>query len=400
MDSNPPIIEMPLAPAGVMGPPEEYTRLRRTCPLAQVRMEPDMADAVAWYVTRYSDVRQLIADRRLIRPTIDAWPPSTALPEDTGPGLVTVMEMEGPQHLALRRALSEAFSARSVRTYLPRLRQLAADLLNEFAAGGQPGDLVAGFTEPFPLLVMCELVGIPYAEREFFLPLADAALGAMQTLDEGRRATGRLRTYISAAIERKRHQPADDILTHLVRECDSGVLTEESVISFGLSMLVAGYRTTTMFLSDSVFTLLTPPGRYARLRDDRDLMPTAIEELLRYIPVMNGVVVLLATEDIPLHGHTIAKGEAVFPALAAANRDESVFTDPDGLDLGRTVNPHLAFGRGAHNCFGAHLARAELTIGLEALLDRFPGLHLLDGQPPTWDDEAPAKAPVTLPVGW
>jgi nocardicin N-oxygenase len=401
--STPPVphtVEMPLAPTGAMGPPEEYKWLRAQCPFAKLEMPPDMAGLTTWYVTRYADVRELIADRRLIRPTINDWPPSATRPEDTGPGLITLMELDGPQHFAARRALGEVFSARSVRAYLPRLRQLADGLLDTFAADARTGDFVAGFAEPFPLLVMCDLVGIPYAERDYYLPMADAALGAMQTLEEGRQVTGRLRAYITSVIDRKRREPAGDILSHLVRACADGMLDEEAVISFGLSMLVAGYRTTTMFLANSVFTLLGKPDQYARLRDDRDLMPTAVDELLRYVPVMNGVVVLLATEDVELPGCTIRAGESVLPVLAAANRDEAVFADADELDLARADNPHLVFGRGTHTCLGIHLARAELSVGLAATLDRFPDLRLIDDQPPTWDDESPAKAPITLPVRW
>jgi cytochrome P450 len=395
-ESTPPVIDFPLAPPGTMGPPTEYVRLRAQCPVAKVDIDPK---ATAWYVTRYADVRSLIADPRLVRPTINDWPDRLD-PDDPSPGLTTMMELEGPEHTALRRVLTDAFSVRTVRSYLPHLRKIADGLLDSLAAGGPPGDLVTEFAEPLPLLMMCDLVGMPYEEREYFLPMADAALGAMQTLEEGRRVTGPLRAFVSAQIERKRREPADDLLTYLVRECDSGVLTEQAVISFGLSMLVAGYRTTTMFLADSLLTLLAEPGQYARLRDHRELMPTAVDELLRYIPVMNGVVVLLATEDIELNGQTIRKGEGIHIALAAANRDESVFPDPDRLDLGRVVNPHIIFGRGTHNCLGSHLARAELTIALEAVLDRFPDLHLIDDQPPTWDDESPAKSPLTLPVGW
>ncbi|GAA4533578.1 cytochrome P450 [Amycolatopsis samaneae] len=399
MDTEPPpVIDLPLAPPGRLGPPGEYPRLRRECPVARVRMPPEMGEVTAWYVTGYEEVKQVIADRRLVRPSITAWPAPTEPGE--GPGLITVMELDGPSHLAVRRALTDAFGAGTIRRYTPRMRRLADGLLDSFAEGGPPGDLVAGFAEPFPLLVMCDLVGIPYAEREYFLPLADAALGALKTLAEGRRSTSRLRAFVTTLIERKRREPAADVLTHLVRECDSGALTEETVVSFGLSMLVAGYRTTTMFLAGAVFTLLTEPGQYARLRDDRDLLPTAVEELLRYLPVMNGVVVLLATEDIVLRGHTIRAGEAVLPVLAAANRDERVFPDPDRLDLARAVNPHTMFGRGAHNCFGAHLARAELAVALGAVLDRFPALCLREDNPPSWDDESPAKSPLTLPVGW
>ncbi|MFJ6215493.1 cytochrome P450 [Streptomyces sp. NPDC092296] len=392
-----PLIDMPVPPPGTMGPPTEYARLRRDCPLAEVRLP---IGATAWYATRYGDVRALVADPRLVRPTINDWPPRPDRAAGDEPGLTTMMELDGPRHAALRRALAEPFSVRSVRGRLPRIRQSADRLLAEFVGGGRPGDLVAGFLEPFPLLVMCELVGIPYAERDDFLPMADAALGAMVTLEEGREVTARLRGYISALLDRKRREPGDDILSGLVGECGRGSLDAESVVSFGLSMLVAGYRTSTMFLADSVHTLLARPDRYARLRDRRELLPGAVEELLRYVPVMNGVVVLQAVEDLELHGRTIHAGDAVLPVLAAANRDERVFADADRLDLCRADNPHLTFGRGTHNCIGAHLARAQMTVCLEALLDRFPDLHLADGHRPTWDDQAPSKSPLTLPVCW
>ncbi|MFH8347617.1 cytochrome P450 [Streptomyces sp. NPDC018045] len=392
----PPPIELPLPPPGTMGPPTEYVRLRRECPVARLRDEA----APSWFVTRYDDVRAVIGDARLTRPSVDGWSFRPEQERPDGPELITMMEMEGPRHTALRRALSEAFNARSVRRRRPRIRRSAERLLDAFADGDRPGDLIAGYTEPFPLLVVCESVGIPYEDREYYLPLADAALGALLTVEEARRVTPLLRDYVRSLIARKRRLPAADILSDLVRRCDRGELDEESVLSFGLSMLVAGYRTTTMFLSDAIVALLTEPGRYARLRDDRSLLPGAVEEFLRYVPVMNGVVVLQATEDIELGGQMIRAGDAVLPALASANRDETVFDAPEQLDLCRRPNPHIVFGRGAHNCIGAHLARAELTVGLEALLDRFPHLRLAEGHSPTWDDDSPAKSPLTLPVCW
>ncbi|MFV5998863.1 cytochrome P450 [Streptomyces sp. NPDC056231] len=391
------VIDMPLPPPGTMGPPTQYGWLRRECPLAEVRLP---IGATAWYATRYEDVRDLVADPRLIRPTINDWPPRPDRAVDDEPGLITMMELEGSRHAALRRALAELFSVRSIRRRLPHLRQSADRLLEEFVDGGQPGDLVAGFLEPFPLLAMCDLVGIPYEDRAYFLPRADAALGAMVTLDEGREVTAQLRGYMSSLLDRKRRKPADDILTGLVHACGHGNLDGESMVGFGLSMLVAGYRTSTMFLADAVVALLTVPGQYARLRDDRGLMPGAVDELLRYIPVMNGVVVLQAVEEFELHNRRIHAGDAVLPVLAAANRDERVFTDAERLDLCRADNPHLTFGRGAHNCLGAHLARAQMTVCLEALFERFPDLHVPHGHPPTWDDASPSKSPLTLPVGW
>ncbi|UNO43739.1 cytochrome P450 [Streptomyces sp. MST-110588] len=380
-----------------MGPPAAYERLRRECPVARIG---GPSESTGWYVTRYADVKALIADGRLIRPTIDEWPPGPDREPAPGPKLTTMMELEGPAHRALRRALGDVFSARSVRGRLPDIRRAAARLLADFAADGPPGDLIAGFTEPFPLLVMCELTGIPYEDREYYLPLADAALGAMVTLEEGRAAVGPLHAYLADLIARKRRTPAEDVLSLLVRCQAEGSLDEEGVLAFGLSMLVAGYRTTTMFLSDAVLALLEEPGAYGRLAKDRRELPAAVEEFLRYVPVMNGVVVLLATEDITLHGHTIRAGEAVLPVLAAANRDPEVFPEADRLVLDRQPNPHLAFGRGVHNCVGSHLARAELSVGLSALLDRFPGLRIAEGRQPTWDDASPSKSPLTLPVSW
>jgi cytochrome P450 len=395
---QPPIRDLPLAPPGKMGPPEEYGRLRKECPLARVRTP---MGAPAWYVTRYGDVKNLLGDARLVRPTINAWPVRPGDVPEPGPGLRTMMEMDGPRHAALRRALADEFAVHTVAGRLGRIRALAERLLDDVEAGGQPGDIAAGFAEPFPLLVMCDLVGIPYEYRDYFLPMADAALGALVSLDEGREVTGMLREYIAGLIARKRRRPEDDVLTRMAQRCDRGEFDQEELISFGLSMLVAGYRTCTMFLANSILLLLTHPDQLARIRDDREIMPQAVEELLRYLPVMNGIVVLQATQDVDLHGCTIHAGEAVLPVLAAANRDDTVFSDADRLDLRRYPNRHLTFGQGAHYCLGVHLARAELAVALGALFDRFPRLRLAaDESELPWEDESPAKSPLAIPVNW
>ncbi|MBF6329823.1 cytochrome P450 [Nocardia transvalensis] len=357
-------------------------------------------DATAWYVTRYSDVRSLMADSRLVRPTITEWPDRSAESDDRGSALTTMMELDGPRHTALRRAVAGPFSRGSIRNWLPRIRDRAEQLLVSLRADGPPGDLVAGFTDPFPLLVMCDIVGIPPEDCDQFVPVCKSGFDSMVSPEEARKTADLLRDYVEGLIARKQRNPEWDVLTHLVGEWQAGRLSYEDVLVFGLSMVTSGFRTSSIFLANAVLALLTEPGQYAELRDNRELMPTAVEELLRYVPMMNGAVVLLATVDIQLHGYTICKGDAVLPVLAAANRDEAVFTDPDQLDLSRAVNPHIMFGRGAHNCFGAHLARAQLSTGLEALLDGFPKLRLIDDQSPTWDDESPTKSPLTLPVCW
>ncbi|MCQ4042569.1 cytochrome P450 [Streptantibioticus rubrisoli] len=394
-DREPDVLDFPLPPPGSMGPPEQYARLRTDCPVARVGMP---LGATAWYVTRYDDVRELIADPRLVRPTINDWPARRDDPAHHGPALTTMAELEGPRHAALRRAVGPAFSARSIRDRMPRIRCLAERLLADFQDRGSPGDLVAGFTEPFPLLVLCDLVGIPYEDRNRFLPVLDDALDGMVSARESRRVTDLLRGYVGELIARKRRSPGDDVLSQLVHQCGEGELNDEDLLAFGLSMLTVGFGISGFFLANAVHTLLAQPGHYARLRDARHLMSDAVEEVLRYMPVMNGTVLLLATEDVEVNGQTVRKGEAVVPVLASANRDESVFTDADRLDLCRAANNHLAFGRGVHYCLGSHLARAELTVGLEALFDHFPLLRLAGT--PTWDDESLTKSPLTLPVSW
>lgn len=387
----------PLPPPGSVGPPEEYAWLREQCPVARVQLPVGVP---GWFVTRHADVRALLADRRLVRPAIDDWPEPAGGPR-AEPGLVTMMEMGGEPHKALRAAVAGAFSARAVRGRRERIRQLADRVLDEFERGKRPADVVTGYAEPFPLLVLCDLVGLPHDERHLFLEPADAALGAMNTLAEGRRATRVLRCYLGELVQRKRAEPADDVLTDLVRRCDGGELDDEQVINFGLSVLIAGYRTSTMFLANAVLHLLRHPDRLALLHEDRDLLPRAAEEMFRFLPVMNGNVLLTATTSLEVAGTVIRAGDGVVPSVAAANRDGSVFDRPDDLCLGRGRNPHLAFGRGEHNCIGAHLARAELEIGLGALLDRFPGLRLAASENEIpWEDHAPAKSPLRLPVNW
>ncbi|MGI5440719.1 cytochrome P450 [Streptomyces shenzhenensis] len=391
------VLDFPLPPPGTMGPPQEHDRLRRECPLAKVRLP---MGATAWYATRHRDVRNLLADPRLIRPAINDWPPRPGQATDHGSRLVTIAELDGPRHTVLRRALAEPFSARTIRSHLPRIRRHAEHLLDTFQEIGRPGDLVAGFTEPFPLLVLCDLTGIPYEDRDWYLPVLDAALDDMVTAQEGRRVTGLLRTYMSELITHKRHHPGDDILTQLIRDCDDTALTHDDVMAFGLSMLTVGFGISSFYLANTVHTLINRPGQWTHLHTNRDLTPQAVEEILRYMPVMNGTILLLATQDIQTGGHTIRTGDAVIPVPASANRDENIFTHPGQLNLHRTHNPHLAFGHGTHNCIGAHLARAQITTALHTLLDRFPRLRPADDQQPLWHDQSVTKSPLTLPVTW
>lgn len=398
-----PVRDFPLPPPGSMGPPTEYTELQQRCPVARVRTIHDVPDldTTGWFVTGYEDVRALLADPRLVRPDVNDWP---VTPDDwprIEPDMVTLMELEGEEHANLRKAVAEAFSVRAVRESRDRIREIADELLNDVQRGGQPGDLVAGFAEPFPIRVMCEITGIPYADRERFSQLSKHLLFSVDLDDDDDDITRVMRDLVLTWIADKRDDPGEDVLSDLIARSDAGELDEEDVVRFGRSMIIAGFLPSTMYLANAVLALLTQHEQLAALRADRELIPTAVEELLRYLPVLNGNVLQLATEDLEIRGQIVRAGELVIPVIAAANRDASVFCAPEHLDLTRSHNPHLVFGRGTHNCLGAYLTRTKFSVALEALLDHFSDLRLdVDPSELPWPDQRKFTSPLALPVRW
>ncbi|RCV48377.1 cytochrome P450 [Marinitenerispora sediminis] len=393
-------IELPAPAPGTPGPPCAYAALRADQPIARVRTP--RGDS-AWLVTRHEDVRAVLADPRLVRPLMSEWPPGRPAAEHAGLGVRTLLEMTGDQHARVRRIIAPLFSPRRVARYAPRVRALAERLAGGVEAAGPPADLVAGFTEPLPLMVLCDVVGFPYEERDRYLPLTDAVLRATALpLDEVLAALAALQEYVTELIERRRTDPGDDLLGELLAGVGTQTgLTREELVSFAASVLMAGYKTNVQHLGNALLTLLADPGRPRRLREAPELLPSAVEELLRHVPLMNAIVVTVATEDLTLCGRRIRAGEAVLPVIASANRDGAVFPDADRVDLERTPNPHLAFGHGPHYCPGGHLTRLQLRVALATLLHRFPGLELaVPADRLDWDEENPLRAPLALPVRW
>lgn len=398
--SEPDTGQDPLAPAevtdfprprpGTMGPPPEYEVLRGKCPLARVRAPIDVPFS-AWVATRHEDVRALLADPRLIRPEVNDWPT-----ERDGVRMTSLMELEGQDHARLRRAVGEEFSVRSCRAREPAIRALAGQLLDAFAREERPADLVGGFVDPFAFGVMAQVSGIPPEDRQHVTPMAREILLSADLDSEV--ITPALQRYVSGLIDR---DVGDGVLATLTRQWRAGELAREDVLVFARSMVIAGFATTAMFLSNAFLLLLSRPEVFAPLRADPAAVPSAVEELLRYLPVLNGNVLLVATEDISWRGSTIRAGEGVIPVIASADRDEAVFPGADQLELTRAPNPHLAFGRGPHNCVGAHLARTSMAVALEAVLSRFPDLRLgiAEGRLP-WSAKDNLKAPLALPVEW
>lgn len=362
--------------AGPFDPPRRITRLREARPVSPM-LFPDGHEG--WLVTGYEAVRQLMADTRFssrqdlgvlhVPYEVPGMPVSTE-PSPQIPGMF--IAMDPPDHSRLRRRLTGAFTVRRMKMLEERIADIAERQLDALALLAPPVDLVKEFALPVPSLVICELLGVPYADRENFQVNSAKFLVKDQPLDEKMAAYGALTAYLSELVTRKRATPGDDILSDLARHDD---LTIEELTGAAFLLLLAGHETTANMLALGAFALLEHPEQLAELRAHPDLLPGAVEELMRYLSVVD-VLYRYATEDIELGGETIREGSTVVVSLLAANRDPLRFEDPDTLDIHRKARGHLSFGHGIHQCLGQQLARIEMRAGFDGLLRRFPSLAL------------------------
>ncbi|MFG2097834.1 cytochrome P450 [Streptomyces sp. NPDC048612] len=354
-------------------PPEGYRTLREEDPIAPVTF-PD--GAKGWVVSRYEDVRAVLTDprfganRRRVRP---GDPESADAPLPPPPPGMFIM-MDGQEHTRFRRMLTGQFTVRRMQKLAPAVEQIVAEQLDAMAAAEGPVDLLQAFALPIPSLVICELLGVPYADREEFQENSARLLRLDASRAEVEQAQQALNQYIHRLAAAKREHPTDDILSGLVQ---SEQLTDEELAGVGALLLLAGHETTANMIALGTMCLLGNPGQLAALRADPALMDNAVEELLRYLTIIQYGLRRVALEDVEMGGHRIEAGATVLASLSSGNRDATKISgDPDVLDLGREYSPHLAFGHGVHQCIGQQLARVEMKAALTALFDRFPDLRL------------------------
>ncbi|MDT0343452.1 cytochrome P450 [Streptomyces litchfieldiae] len=373
--------------------------LRREEPISRVRLP---YGGEAWLLTRYHDVRAALADPRLSRAaTVHADVPRR---HEMLVGPEGIMYMDPPNHTRLRKLIGKAFTKRRVEALRPRVEVIAGELADELAAKPAPGDVAASFSWPLPTRVICELLGVPYADRAIFREGADAMMLA-DTLphEEFANRAGKLIAYIRDLIAQRRAKPTEDMLTALVHARDNeDRLDENELVSISLVLLTGGHETTATQITNSIYTLLRHPDQLARLRADRGMIRGAVDELLRFMGTGSGHhEALIAMEPVEIGGHVFEKGEAIFVHVNSANYDEEVFENPETLDIGRKASSHMSFGHGIHYCLGAQLATMELNVALETLLDRFPRLALAgDDDAIRWRASLLTRGPETLPVTW
>jgi len=367
------------------------------------RVLTDVGDS-AWLVTRHAEVRRLLDDDRLGRSHRE---PDTAARTGESAlfgGPLGNFATEHTDHQRLRALLQPHFTPKHMRALRPRIEALATGLLDELAEHGPPADLHAVLALPLPILVICELLGVPYADRASFQVWTGGLMSTTALTPEQRAGhVHDLSTYMAGLVGQRRREPTDDLLGALVLARDEDDrLTERELISLAMTLLAGGHETTANQIANSVYLLLTHPDQLALLRSRPDSMPGAAEELMRFVPLAaTAGTPRYATADVELTGGTVRAGDAVLVFVPAANRDPRVFPDPDRLDVTRVPGAHLALGHGAHHCLGAGLARMELQVALGSLLERFPGLRLaVDKDDLRWKAGTLVRGPVALPVAW
>jgi hypothetical protein len=340
--------------------------LRAEAPVCRV----DLADGPVWLVTRYDDVRAALADPRLSKNWRHLLPPEAgaAVPVEQEPMLMR----DPPDHTRLRKLVSRSFTARRIAALRPRVAAIADELLDAVPVDA-PFDLVERYAFPLPVQVICELLGVPAADRDRFGAWSRVLID-QSSPEEAQEADAQLQAYLTELIARKRAEPDEALLSALIRvaDDDGDRLSERELVSMATLLLIAGHETTTNLLGNAVLALLTRPDQLALLRARPELLPRAVEELLRFDgPVWNATF-RFTTEDVELSGVTIPAASAVQLTLGSANRDDARFPDAAELRVDRDAGGHLAFGHGIHYCLGAPLARIEGEVALGALLARFP----------------------------
>ncbi|MGW4295669.1 cytochrome P450 [Micromonospora chersina] len=403
-----PLTDLPLWPPTNLDrdplvPLDAGERRRFAGPVTRVRLP---TDATAWLVTRHADVRQMLRHPGF---SADLTRPGFPLLRRIAPGAFGdrrggFIRMDGAEHARLRRMLTAEFMIRNVRRIEPLIRQTVDRALDELHAAGPPADLVTHVALPVPSMVICHLLGVPYADHDFFQERSRTLIDRDAPPERVQRHVRELRDYLHRLVEAKvaTGERADDLLSRLARDrVDSGDLAVDELVGMAVLLLIAGHETTANMIGLSTLLLLRHPARYAALRDDPGHADGLVDELLRYLSIVRTGLPRLATEDVEIGGRLIRAGEGAIAVLSLANRDGATFDRPDEFDPYRAAQQHVAFGFGVHQCIGQPLARAELRIALVELARRFPRLRpaATAGRLPTRDSSV-VYGLDALPVIW
>ncbi|MBV2352775.1 cytochrome P450 [Streptomyces sp. J2-1] len=374
------------------------TELMREGPVTRIQL-PN-GEGWAWLVTRFDDVRMVANDPRFGREAVMDQPVTRLAPHFI-PDRGAVGFLDPPDHNRLRRSVAAAFTAKGVE----RVREKARGMLDELVAGllaaGPPADLTDAVLSPFPIAVICELMGVPAADRQGMHSWTQLILSSSHGKEVSEKAKREMSAYFSDLIGRRADSTAEDVTSLLGAAVGRAEITMEEAVGLAVLLQIGGEAVTNNS-GQMFYLLLTRPDLCERLRAEPEIRPKAIDELLRYIPHRNAVgLSRIALEDVEIRGTRIRAGDPVYVSYLAANRDPDVFPDPERIDFSRSPNPHVSFGFGPHYCPGGQLAKLESELLVDALLDRVPGLRLaVPAAEVPFRKGALIRGPEALPVTW
>jgi cytochrome P450 len=388
---------LPITRSCPFSPEAEHVRLRDEAAVVRVTLP---GGSLAWAVSRLDHIRTMLTDPRF---SSDRMHPNFPIlldvrrSPDARRGRPMLIAMDPPEHTTARRAVVGEFTVKRMAALRPRIQQIVDEHIDALLAGPHPADLVPALSQPVPSLVICELLGVPYRDHEFFQGQTGTLLRRTTSPEQREEAATAIREYMADLVDRKAREPGDDLLSRqLARGAD-----REDLVSLGFLLLIAGHETTANMISLGTLALLDNPDQLALLRADPARTPGAVEELLRYFTIAEFATSRVAAEDVEIGGAHIRAGDGVIVLGNAANRDPAAFPDADELDITRGARHHIAFGFGAHQCLGQNLARMELEIVFDTLFRRIPGLRLATpvAQLP-FKDDASIYGLYELPVTW
>ncbi|MBQ1088666.1 cytochrome P450 [Streptomyces sp. B93] len=364
------------------------------------RIQLPNGEGWAWLVTRYDDVRLVTNDPRFSRELVMDRQVTRLAPHFI-PSRGAVGFLDPPDHTRLRRSVASAFTARGVERVRERSRELLTELVDELLQDGPPADLTAAVLSPFPIAVICELMGVPAADRHDMHTWTQLILSSSNGAQVSEKAKEEMGAYFADLIGLREGSTGEDVASLLGAAVGREEVTLQEAVGLAVLLQIGGEAVTNNS-GQMFYLLLTRPELAERLRAEPEIRPQAVDELLRYIPHRNAVgLSRIAREEVDIQGHTIRAGDAVYVSYLAANRDPDVFPDPETIDFARGPNPHVAFGFGPHYCPGGMLARMESELLIDALLDQIPTLRLaVDPADVPFKKGALIRGPEALPVTW
>ncbi|WP_089105421.1 cytochrome P450 [Streptomyces hyaluromycini] len=372
--------------------------LMREGPVTRIQL-PN-GEGWAWLVTRYDDVRMVANDPRFSREAVMEQPVTRVAPHFI-PDRGAVGFLDPPDHTRLRRSVASALTSKGVERVREKARRMLDELVDELVQDGPPADLTATILSPFPIAVICEVMGVPAADRHTMHIWTQLILSSNRGKEVSERAKREMSAYFADLVALRDGSTGEDVASLLGAAVGRGEVALEEAVGLAVLLQIGGEAVTNNS-GQMFYLLLTRPDLLDRLRTEPEIRPRAIDELLRYIPHRSAVgLSRIAREDVDMKGVRIRTGDAIYVSYLAANRDPDVFPDPETIDFTRSPNPHVSFGFGPHYCPGGQLGGLEEELLVDALLDRLPGLRL--AVPPEqvpFRKGALIRGPEALPVTW